>query len=250
MTQQPEPRSGFGALQARIRAVRERIAAAERRFGRSPGSVRLLAVSKTQPVPQLQAAWEAGLRSFGESYYQEAEDKMQALAGLEIEWHFIGPIQSNKTRGIAQHFHWVHSVDREKIARRLDTQRPGHLPPLQVCLQVNIDREPTKAGCLPEAVDALARYVSRCARLQLRGLMAIPAPTTDFGRQRAAFARLRALAERLQAQGLGLDTLSMGMSADLEAAIAEGATIVRVGTALFGPREPHPADARGAGDPG
>jgi pyridoxal phosphate enzyme (YggS family) len=226
------------SLRERLERVRARIARAERRHGRAPGSVRLLAVSKTHPAPVLRAAFEAGLRAFGESYYQEAAAKIDALADLDLEWHFIGPIQSNKTRGIAERFAWAHSVDREKIARRLDEHRPASMPPLQVCLQVNIDREPTKSGCLPEQVEPLAHYIAGLSRLRLRGLMAIPAATDDFERQRAAFARVRRLQEQLQSQGLELDTLSMGMSGDLEAAIAEGATLVRVGTALFGPRTP------------
>ncbi len=234
------PGSEMDAFQERLARVRARIARAERAHGRPPGSVRLLAVSKTQPTPVLRVAWETGLRAFAESYYQEAVQKIEALAGLGIEWHFIGPIQSNKTRGIAQRFAWVHSVDREKIARRLSEHRPPSMPPLQVCLQVNIDREPTKSGCPPEAVETLARYIAQLPRLRLRGLMTIPAATQDPERQRAAFARVRRLQEHLNAQGLALDTLSMGMSRDLEAAIAEGATVVRIGTALFGPRPPRP----------
>ncbi len=237
MSHEAIPSVDRAALASRVRAVRERIARAERRFGRPPGSVRLLAVTKTHPHARLRAAWHAGLRAFGENYYQEAAEKMEALADLAIEWHFIGPIQSNKTRGIAARFAWVHSIDREKIARRLSAHRPEALPPLQVCIQVNVDSEPTKAGCMPDAAQHLAEYVSELPNLTLRGLMAIPAATGDFQRQRVAFARLRALRDRLRSQGLQVDTLSMGMSSDLEAAIAEGTTLVRVGTALFGPRE-------------
>ena len=220
----------------RLRAVRDRIHAAEQRSQRPPGAVRLLAVSKTQPVTAVAAMAAAGQTGFGENYVQEALDKMTELAALALEWHFIGPIQANKTRPIAERFAWVHSVDRLKLAERLSAQRPASLPPLNVCLQVNIDREPTKHGLDPAEVSAIAAAVAVLPRLRLRGLMAIPAPTTDFAAQRPAFARLRILQDQLTAAGLALDTLSMGMSDDLEAAIAEGATLVRVGTALFGPR--------------
>ena len=220
----------------RLRAVRDRIHAAEQRFQRPPGAVRLLAVSKTQPVTAVAAMAAAGQTGFGENYVQEALDKMTELAALALEWHFIGPIQANKTRPIAERFAWVHSVDRLKLAERLSAQRPASLPPLNVCLQVNIDREPTKHGLDPAEVSAIAAAVAVLPRLRLRGLMAIPAPVTDFAAQRPAFARLRTLQDQLTAAGLALDTLSMGMSDDLEAAIAEGATLVRVGTALFGPR--------------
>ena len=218
---------------ARLHAVLARIRAAEQRFQRPPGSVALLAVSKTQPPAAIAAA---GQTCFGENYVQEALDKMVELATLDLEWHFIGPIQANKTRGIAEHFAWVHGVDRLKIAERLSAQRPDHLPPLNVCLQINIDREPTKHGLDGSAVAEVARAVAALPRLRLRGLMAIPAPAADFAAQRRPLARLRELWERLNAGGLALDTLSMGMTDDLEAAIAEGATLVRVGTALFGPR--------------
>ncbi len=220
----------------RLRAVRDRIHAAEQRFQRPPGAVRLLAVSKTQPVTAVAAMAAAGQTGFGENYVQEALDKMTELAALALEWHFIGPIQANKTRPIAERFAWVHSVDRLKLAERLSAQRPASLPPLNVCLQVNIDREPTKHGLDPAEVSAIAAAVAVLPRLRLRGLMAIPAPAADFAAQRPAFARLRTLQDQLTAAGLALDTLSMGMSDDLEAAIAEGATLVRVGTALFGPR--------------
>lgn len=221
---------------ARLHAVLARIRAAEQRFQRPPGSVRLLAASKTQSPAAIAAIAAAGQTCFGENYVQEALDKMAELATLDLEWHFIGPIQANKTRGIAEHFAWVHGVDRLKIAERLSAQRPDRLPPLNVCLQINIDREPTKHGLDESAVAEVARAVAALPRLRLRGLMAIPAPVADFAAQRRPLARLRELWERLNAGGLALDTLSMGMTDDLEAAIAEGATLVRVGTALFGPR--------------
>lgn len=221
---------------ARLHTVLGRIRAAEQRFQRPPGAVRLLAVGKTQPAAAIAALAAAGQRDFGENYFQEALDKMTELATLELEWHFIGPMQANKTRGIAEHFAWVHSVDRLKIAERLSAQRPDHLPPLNVCLQVNIDREPTKHGLDEAELAEVAHAVATLPRLRLRGLMAIPAPAAEFAAQRRPFARLRKLWERLADAGLVLDTLSAGMSDDLEAAIAEGATLVRIGTALFGSR--------------
>lgn len=221
---------------ARLHTVLGRIRAAEQRFQRPPGAVRLLAVGKTQPAAAIAALAAAGQRDFGENYFQEALDKMTELATLELEWHFIGPMQANKTRGIAEHFAWVHSVDRLKIAERLSAQRPDHLPPLNVCLQVNIDREPTKHGLDEAELAEVAHAVATLPRLRLRGLMAIPAPAAEFAAQRRPFARLRKLRERLADAGLVLDTLSAGMSDDLEAAIAEGATLVRIGTALFGSR--------------
>ncbi|KRV81329.1 YggS family pyridoxal phosphate-dependent enzyme [Pseudomonas citronellolis] len=221
-----------------IAKVRERIREAEQACGRPSGSVALLAVSKTKPAADIREAHAAGLDDFGENYLQEALGKQVELADLALTWHFIGPIQSNKTRPIAEHFHWVHSVDRLKVAERLSAQRPAHLPPLNVCLQVNVSGEASKSGCAPEELPALARAVAALPNLKLRGLMAIPEPTEDVAAQRAAFARLR---ELLTALNLGLDTLSMGMSHDLEAAVAEGATWVRIGTALFGARDygPH-----------
>ena len=219
---------------ARFQTVLGRIGAAERQFQRPPGSVRLLAVSKTHPASAVAALAALGQRHFGENYLQEALDKMAELAALDLEWHFIGPIQTNKTRGIAEHFAWAHSVDRLKIAERLNAQRPDDLPPLNVCLEVNIDREPSKHGFDERELADAARAVAALPRLRLRGLMAIPAPAADFAAQRQPFARLREWQERLDMAGL--DTLSMGMSDDLEAAIAEGATLVRIGTALFGPR--------------
>lgn len=219
---------------ARFQTVLDRIRAAERQFQRLPGSVRLLAVSKTHPASAVAALAALGQRHFGENYLQEALDKMAELAALDLEWHFIGPIQTNKTRGIAEHFAWVHSVDRLKIAGRLNAQRPDDLPPLNVCLEVNIDCEPSKHGFAESELADVAQTVAALPRLRLRGLMAIPAPAADFAAQRQSFARLREWQERLDMAGL--DTLSMGMSDDLEAAIAEGATLVRIGTALFGPR--------------
>ena len=216
--------------------VLARIRQAERQFQRPPGSVTLLAVSKGQPAESIAAIAAAGQHCFGESYLQEALVKIEALRQLPLEWHFIGPIQANKTRGIAAHFSWVHSVDRLKIAQRLSEQRPPHLPPLNVCLEVNISQESSKHGLNPAELQAVARAVAGLPRLHLRGLMAVPAPAEEFTLQRRPLAWLRALQQELIAAGLELDTLSMGMSADLEAAIAEGATMVRVGTAIFGPR--------------
>lgn len=224
-----------------LQAVRARIAVAARARGRDPAAVRLLAVSKTFPVDDLRAAQAAGQDCFGESYLNEALPKIAAFTdsaphGHSPEWHFIGPLQSNKTRGVAEHFSWVHGVDRLKLAQRLSEQRPTALPPLNVCIQVNISGEGSKSGVAPEELDALAHSVAVLPRLRLRGLMAIPAPSEDAAVQRAAFRRLRVAFETLNVQGLALDTLSMGMSNDLEAAIAEGATIVRIGSAIFGAR--------------
>ncbi len=213
-----------------------RIAAAAAAAGRDAAGVRLLAVSKTWPADSVREAAAAGQRAFGENYVQEGVAKVEALAGLGLEWHFIGPLQSNKTRLVANHFAWVHSIDRLKIAERLSEQRDVHLPPLEVCIQVNVSGEASKGGVAPADAEALAMAVAALPRLRLRGLMAIPEPTADVALQRARFASLRALRDRLNAAGLALDTLSMGMSDDLEAAIAEGATMVRVGTAIFGAR--------------
>lgn len=237
--QQPGLRAQvMSTIAENIAKVRERIREAEQACGQPSGGVALLAVSKTKPAADIREAHAAGLDDFGENYLQEALGKQVELADLALTWHFIGPIQSNKTRPIAEHFHWVHSVDRLKVAERLSAQRPAHLPPLNVCLQVNVSGEASKSGCAPEELPALARAVAALPNLKLRGLMAIPEPTEDVAAQRAAFARLR---ELLTALNLGLDTLSMGMSHDLEAAIAEGATWVRIGTALFGARDygPH-----------
>lgn len=221
---------------ARIEAVRRRIREAERSSARPPGSVRLIAVGKTQPAHRLRAAWAAGQRDFGESYLQEALPKIAALADLDITWHFIGPIQSNKTRAIAEHFDWVHSVARLKIARRLSEQRPAALAPLNLCLQVNVSGEATKSGASLSELPELAAQVAQLPTVHLRGLMAIPAACTDPSQQRASFQRLREALDSLRRNGLQLDALSMGMSDDLEAAVAEGATLVRIGTAIFGPR--------------
>lgn len=197
----------------------------------------LLAVSKFHPAEAIRTLFNLGQRAFGESYWQEAQAKMAALPDLDIDWHFIGPLQSNKTRPIAEHFHWVHGVEREKIARRLSEQRPGHLPPLNICLQVNLDDEDTKSGVAPADVLALALAVKDLPQLTLRGLMCIPEPRDTLNQQRATFARMGVLLQQLKDAGIsGLDTLSMGMSDDMEAAVAEGSTIVRVGTAIFGER--------------
>lgn len=217
-----------------IAKVRARIREAAQACGRDPQAVQLLAVSKTKPAAALREACACGQRDFGENYLQEALAKQAELADLDLAWHFIGPIQSNKTKPLAEHFAWVHSVDRLKIAERLSAQRPAHLPPLNICLQVNVSLEASKSGCTPEELPALAAAVAVLPNLRLRGLMAIPEPTADVGAQRAAFARLRQLKDSLP---LALDTLSMGMSDDLEAAIAEGATWVRIGSALFGARD-------------
>ena len=220
-----------------LQAVRMRIERAALAAGRSPAEVSLLAVSKTFPESYIEDAFSAGQRAFGESYAQEGVKKITSLASLPIDWHFIGPIQSNKTAAIAEHFAWVHAVDRAKIAARLDAGRPATLPPLNVCIQVNVSGESSKSGVRPGEERALARTIASLPRLRLRGLMAIPEPTSDAALQRRRFALLRELKAGLEAEGHALDTLSMGMSDDLEAAIAEGATIVRVGTAIFGQRE-------------
>ena len=223
-----------------MQAVGEAIAAAADEARRARDSVRLLAVSKTFGPEAVIEAAAAGQRAFGENYVQEGVDKVRAvtaaLPDVPLEWHFIGPIQSNKTRPIAEHFDWVHTVEREKIAQRLAEQRPEARGPLNVCLQVNISGEASKSGVAPADVAALARSVAALPQLRLRGLMAIPEPTDDFTAQRAAFAALRTLYDALREQGFALDTLSMGMSSDLRAAVLEGATIVRVGSAIFGAR--------------
>lgn len=230
------------SIPTRLEQTRARIAAACQTAQRPAGSVQLLAVSKTFGADAVQQAYDAGQRAFGENYIQEALAKIEALAALrtQLQWHLIGPIQSNKSRPVAENFDWVHSVDRLKIAQRLSDQRPPQLPPLQVCLQVNISGEASKSGLQPAEVLEVARQVAALPRLVLRGLMAIPEPAADEAAQRAPHRALRELLARLRtelgAQAPQLDTLSMGMSADLEAAIAEGATIVRVGTAIFGSR--------------
>ena len=217
-----------------IAKVRARIREAAQASGRDFASIGLLAVSKTKPAAAIREAYACGVTDFGENYLQEALTKQVELTDLPLAWHFIGPIQSNKTKLIAEHFHWVHSVDRLKIAERLSAQRPTGLPPLNICLQVNVSGEASKSGCAPEELPALAAAIGELPNLRLRGLMAIPEPTDDAAAQHAAFAQLRQL---LQTLNPALDTLSMGMSHDLEAAIAEGATWVRIGTALFGARD-------------
>jgi pyridoxal phosphate enzyme (YggS family) len=223
---------------AGLEAVRERIACAARAAGRDPAGIRLVAVSKTQPAERVRAAVAAGQRDFGENYLQEALAKIDALADLPgLAWHYIGQLQSNKTREVAERFTWVHTVDRERIAARLSAQRPFHAPPLQVLLQVRLAAEPGKGGVEPAGLPELARAVAALPRLKLRGLMCIPPPVHGFEAQRLPFRRLRELRDQLVEDGHSLDSLSMGMSDDLEAAVTEGATIVRVGTAVFGPRQ-------------
>ncbi|MDE2615527.1 MAG: YggS family pyridoxal phosphate-dependent enzyme [Burkholderiales bacterium] len=223
-------------IAAQLQAVHARIVAACHAAGRDPAEVRLLAVSKTFGPEAVRAAHAAGQTAFGENYIHEAVDKMAALAGLPLQWHCIGPVQSNKTRLVAGHFAWAQTVDRLKIAQRLSEQRPAGLPPLQVCLQVNVDGGATKSGVAPADVLALARAVAVLPRLQLRGLMCIPEPQPDFEAMKAVFLRTHEIYEDLRSAGLALDTLSMGMTADLEAAIHAGSTLVRVGTAIFGGR--------------
>ena len=227
----------MSTIAQRLAQVHDRINTALRLAGRPSGSVALLAVSKTHPVSAIREAAIAGQRAFGESYLQEALAKIAQLQDLPLTWHFIGPIQSNKTTAIAQHFDWVHSVDRLKIAQRLSEQRPFDRGKLNICLQVNTSGEISKSGVAPTALIELAQAVAQLPRLQLRGLMTIPAPAIEFAAQRHSFAKLHELYAGLNALGLSLDTLSMGMTDDLEAAILEGATIVRVGTAIFGPRQ-------------
>ncbi len=232
----------MGCIGSNLQEVKRRIEAAAAAAGRGAESVTLLAVSKTFPAEAVRAAHAAGQRAFGENYVQEALAKIEALADLrrELEWHLIGPLQSNKTRPVAEAFDWVHSVDRLKIAERLAEQRPAMLPPLQLTLQVNVSREASKSGVAPVDVPALAHAVAALPkeRVRLRGLMAIPEPAGDLAAQRVPHRRLHELLDALCAQGLALDTLSMGMSADLEAAVLEGATLVRIGSAVFGSRAP------------
>ncbi len=224
------------AILSNLQAIRLAIAQAAEAAKRDAADVWLLAVSKTFPADAVREAYTAGQLAFGENYLQEALEKIEALQDLPLEWHFIGPIQSNKTRAIAENFAWVHSVDRLKIAERLSAQRPPHLPPLNICLQVNVSGEQSKSGVAPEQVMQLAKDIAQLPRLKLRGLMTIPAPAADETAQRAPFARMRQMLDDLNKQGLSLDTLSMGMSHDFTAAIKEGATIVRIGTAIFGVR--------------
>jgi pyridoxal phosphate enzyme (YggS family) len=230
----------MAAIDANLQAVVARIRDAARAAGRDPATVHLLAVTKTQPPSAVEAAFAAGQRGFGENYVQEAIDKQAALSGRGAApgctWHLIGPLQSNKTRVVAQAFDWVHTVDREKVARRLSEARADDVPPLNVLIQVNVSGEATKSGVAPGEAAALAREVASLPRLRLRGLMAIPEPTPDVALQRERFRTVRELFDRMNAEGLALDTLSLGMSQDLEAAVAEGSTLVRIGTAIFGER--------------
>jgi pyridoxal phosphate enzyme (YggS family) len=232
----------MSTIASRLQVIRHRLADAARAARRRPEELRLVAVSKTFPPGAVREAHAAGQCEFAENYLQEALEKMRALADLPLTWHFIGPIQSNKTRPIAEHFTWVQSVDRAKIAERLSEARSAQAPPLQICIQVNVSGEASKSGVAPADAPALARKVRALPRLRLRGLMAIPRPTPDSAAQRSQFRILRELLEALNAEGMELDTLSMGMSDDLEAAVAEGATMVRIGTGIFGERrkaEPH-----------
>jgi pyridoxal phosphate enzyme (YggS family) len=224
-------------IAARLQAVHDRITHAAQAAGRRADDITLIAVSKTVPAERIAEAHGCGQRAFGENYVQEALAKMAALRDAPLEWHYIGPIQSNKTRSIAEHFHWVHSIDRLKIAERLAAARPAHMPRLDVCIQLNVSGESTKGGVSPGEEIALARAISALPQLRLRGLMAIPEPTDDIALQRRRYASVRIACDRLVAAGFPLDTLSVGMSDDLEAAIAEGATMVRVGTAIFGARK-------------
>ena len=219
-----------------IQSIRTHIADAEKKYARQSGSVQLLAVSKTRPIEDIQAAFNANQTHFGENYLQDALPKIRSLSEDVIEWHFIGPIQSNKTRQIAENFSWVHTVDRLKIAQRLSEQRAPEQKPLNVCIQVNTSGESTKSGINIEETLTLAKEISLLANINLRGLMTIPASTTDFEKQRQPFYLLRELKDEIQSQGIELDTLSMGMTNDMEAAIAEGSTMVRIGTAIFGQR--------------
>ncbi len=223
-------------ISERVQAIMADIRRVELATGRTQNSVQLLAVSKTQPAASIRAAWLAGQRAFGENYLQEALDKMAALSDLPLEWHFIGPVQSNKTRPIAEHFDWVHGVDRLKIAQRLNDARPPGQPPLNICIEVNLSGESSKGGIPPAQAYPLAQAVMALPNLHLRGLMAIPAVSDDVALQRRQFRMLHDLFDELRSRGLPLDTLSMGMSGDFAAAIAEGATIVRIGSAIFGPR--------------
>lgn len=223
-------------ISERLQAIITNIHQAELAAGRAPGSVQLVAVSKTQPAQAIREAWLAGQHAFGENYLQEAQGKMEQLADLPLEWHFIGPIQSNKTRPIAEHFDWVHGVDRLKIAQRLNEARSPEQPRLNICIEVNVSGEASKEGIPPKDAFSLAMAAMALPNLRLRGLMAIPAGTTDLALQHRQFRILHALFDELRSQGLPLDTLSMGMSGDFTSAIAEGATIVRIGSAIFGPR--------------
>jgi len=230
------PQTTAADIAGNLDAVKQRIARAATEHGREADDIRLVAVSKTKPIALIEAALDADQRDFGENYLQDALAKVDTLAAREPIWHFIGDIQSNKTRDIAAHFAWAHAIDRFKIARRLSDQRPDDMAPINVCMQVNIDDEDSKSGIAPEALTDLAAQIAELPNIRLRGLMTIPAFTDDFDTQRKPFAALRELMTTLNADGYALDTLSMGMSADLEAAVAEGATHVRVGTDIFGAR--------------
>ncbi len=228
-------------IAVRLQAVRSRIDATAMTSGRSPADIRLIAVSKTFPPAAIAEAYAAGQVAFAENYLQEAVGKIATLSDLRLEWHFIGPIQSNKTRQIAEQFHWVHGLDRLKIAERLSSSRPASLPPLEICIQVNVSGEQSKSGVRPDEVLTLAKAISPLTGIRLRGLMAIPEPTPDIRLQRSRYRQIRELKDEILSRGIALDTLSMGMSDDLEAAIAEGATLVRVGRAIFGERTVPPA---------
>ena len=226
----------MSTIASRLQTVAVRIREAATAAGRSADAVRLIAVSKTFPAAAVRETCQAGQRAFGENYLQEGQSKIEALSGLDLEWHFIGPIQSNKTGSIARLFSWAHSVDRLKVAQRLSAARPEDMSPLQICIQVNVSGEQSKSGCRPDEVIDLATAVAALPGLVLRGLMTIPEPTPDAGVQRQRFALLRQLKDDVAARGLELDTLSMGMSDDFEVAIAEGSTMVRIGSAIFGQR--------------
>jgi pyridoxal phosphate enzyme (YggS family) len=228
--------AGASNVRERLAETRNRIASAAMRYGRSPDSVRLIAVAKTQPAAAIRAVAELGQQDFAENYAQEALPKLAELSDLPLTWHYIGQLQANKTRVVAEHFQWVHTLDRERIAVRLSEQRSPHAPPLNICIQVRLADEPGKGGISKTELTALARRVLELPRLQLRGLMCIPPPREGFEAQRQLFAELADCARELREQGMPMDTLSMGMSDDLEAAIAAGATCVRVGTAIFGER--------------
>lgn len=226
----------MSTIAERAARLRERIGVLEARYGRTPGAVALIGISKTHPAQRVREACAAGVTQFGESYVQEALPKIEALADLPLTWHFVGRIQANKTAAIAAAFAWVHGIDRLRIAQRLNDQRPEGLPPLQCCIEVNVSGEASKGGAAPEDLPALAAAVAALPRLRLRGLMTLPAPAQSLEEQRRPFARLASCLAGLGSRIPGLDTLSIGMSDDMEAAIAEGATMLRIGTALFGPR--------------
>lgn len=223
-------------IASRLTNIQEMIRSLENKYQRPENSVELLAVSKTKPIEDILAATKTGQSQFGENYVQEGVNKIQTIHAKNLSWHFIGSLQKNKTRSVAEHFQWVHTIERSIIAERLNSQRPESSPPLQVCIQVNIDNEASKSGVAPSDVPALADVIINLKQIKLRGLMAIPQASSDTTQQRKSFAKLRKLLDMLNKNGLKLDTLSMGMSGDIEAAIAEGATIVRVGTAIFGSR--------------